>query len=359
MFNMKWLPRLGPWILLSVFLGCVGMQGTAPAPSGRIHTVAAGETLSEIAMAYYGTYKTFGTLEALKAANGIENAQEIRVGQRLRIPPVKVDGRWMPQGAGPKPMSARRKATPRQVSPETGPDPESAHAEGTAALAQSRYDEAVSRLQQAYRESPGDREVQRDLATALYQQAVGDYEAGELVAARDGFQRVLQFRPDCQECRAYLGEIDDRAAALLAEGRDRYAAGRYAEAAPLLEQALQLDPARAQAVEYRFRTYFDQALDRFSRYQQRGGQADRSAARNALAAARRTDDGCAPCREYAELVKKRLYNEGIRYFTEKGSEQMEKAIRVWERVQFVDADYRDVASNIRQARQLLEKLQNI
>jgi tetratricopeptide (TPR) repeat protein len=336
------------------------MNGPSTEGRGRIHTVAPGETLSEIAMAYYGTFKTFGTLDALKSANGIRNAQEIRVGQRLRIPPVKVDGRWMPQGAGPARSSTRRRpAAPPAVSPEIDPGTGNAHARGNAALAQGRYDEAVSRLQRAHREAPGDREVRRDLATALYQQAVGDYEAGELVAARNGFERALQFRPDCQECRAYLAEIDDRAAALLTEGRNRYAAGRYAEAAALLERVLRLDPDRTLAAEYRFRAHFDRALERFARHQEGGRAADRDAARSALTAARRADDGCAPCREYAESVKKRLYNEGIRFFTEKGSEQMERAIRVWERVQFVDADYRDVAGNIAQARRLLEKLRDI
>ena len=52
----------------------------APAASGSYHRVKAGETLSEIAR-YYGV-----TINALKSANGLSNANYIYVGQRLYIP---------------------------------------------------------------------------------------------------------------------------------------------------------------------------------------------------------------------------------------------------------------------------------
>lgn len=52
----------------------------APAASGSYHRVKPGETLSEIAR-YYGV-----TVNALKAANGLSNANYIYVGQRLYIP---------------------------------------------------------------------------------------------------------------------------------------------------------------------------------------------------------------------------------------------------------------------------------
>lgn len=52
----------------------------APAASGSSHRVKPGETLSEIAR-YYGV-----TINALKAANGLSDANYIYVGQRLYIP---------------------------------------------------------------------------------------------------------------------------------------------------------------------------------------------------------------------------------------------------------------------------------
>lgn len=53
---------------------------TAPAASGGYHLVRPGETLSHIAR-YYGV-----TIHALKAANGLSDANYIYVGQRLYIP---------------------------------------------------------------------------------------------------------------------------------------------------------------------------------------------------------------------------------------------------------------------------------
>lgn len=52
----------------------------APAASGAYHIVKAGETLSHIAR-YYSV-----TVNALKAANGLSNANYIYIGQRLYIP---------------------------------------------------------------------------------------------------------------------------------------------------------------------------------------------------------------------------------------------------------------------------------
>lgn len=346
---------LGALLVAAVLLfGCAG----APDSGGgraRVHTVRPGETLSEIAMAYYGTYKKFGTLEALKRANGIRDAQDIRVGQRLRIPPVRVDGRWMPEGTAPAPRRSAPEETPSARKAPAG----SPRARGVEALGEERYDEAVANLGRAHRENPDDPDVRQDLATARYQQAVRHFETKDFVAARDGFQRVLELRPDCQECRAYLGEIDDRAEALLDTGKKRYESGRYADAADILEGVVRLAPGREEAVEYRFRAYFDEALSRFSTFQETGRASERAAARTALSAARKKKAGCPACRAYEETVKQRLYNEGIRNFTEEGSEQLEKAVRVWERVRFADPGYRDVAGNIRQARSLLEKLRDI
>jgi LysM repeat protein len=53
---------------------------SAPAASGNYHVVKAGETLSHIAR-YYGV-----TINALKHANGLDNANYVYVGQHLHIP---------------------------------------------------------------------------------------------------------------------------------------------------------------------------------------------------------------------------------------------------------------------------------
>jgi tetratricopeptide (TPR) repeat protein len=343
--------------------GCAGLgtnAGFGNRGAAKVHVVRSGETLSEIAMTYYGTYKKFGTLEALKSANNIRDAQEIRVGQRLRIPSVRVDGRWMPRGsrpAAPRPAATatRPEPAPATVAPPSNGD----HARGLEALREEDYDRAVSALDRARRADPNDSQVRRDLATARYQQAVRNYAADDLVAARAEFERVLVLRPDCQECRAYLGEIDERAEELLETGRKRYEAGRFEQAASTLERAVRLSPGRQPALEYRFRAYFELALERFVRFQDSGRTSDRTAAEAARTSARRAGRNCGPCQDYAESVKKRLYNDGIRRFTEQGSEQMEKAIRVWEQVRFVDPNYRDVAENIQQAEGLLKKLREI
>jgi len=76
--------------------------------AGRVHTVAAGETLSEIAQA------AGLPLDALMAYNGITNANAIRIGQRLRLPPLPT----LPP-LPPLPDSAQDEATDAPVVAET------------------------------------------------------------------------------------------------------------------------------------------------------------------------------------------------------------------------------------------------
>lgn len=81
------LRRMFGWLLTGIFLLGLGWVGsplferaTAQETETQVHTVQAGETLSEIAQSY-GV-----TMDAVMRLNGITNADAIFVGQRLRIP---------------------------------------------------------------------------------------------------------------------------------------------------------------------------------------------------------------------------------------------------------------------------------
>lgn len=59
------------------------LSGISRAPTGRRHTVAAGETLSAIAARYYGTANEW---PRIASANGIRDPRKLQVGQLLTIP---------------------------------------------------------------------------------------------------------------------------------------------------------------------------------------------------------------------------------------------------------------------------------
>jgi hypothetical protein len=79
-------------------------------------------------------------------------------------------------------------------------------------------------------------------------------------------------------------------------------------------------------------------------------------ARASLNQARAYREGCPGCVDYEEIFKKTHYNNGIKYFTDNDGESMEKAVQQWEKVHFIDPEYKDVAENITQAEALLKKL---
>jgi LysM repeat protein len=72
------LVRIGQRLTVPAGGGSGGSGASAPAPT--VHTVAAGESLGEIA----GRYGT--TTRALAEANGISNPNLVRIGQRLTVP---------------------------------------------------------------------------------------------------------------------------------------------------------------------------------------------------------------------------------------------------------------------------------
>lgn len=86
-FCSAWIPRLQRGLLVLILCGgFMVAQGAYPLSAadndGRTHVVQAGETLSGIAQRYQVG------LQQLARYNGITNINQIRVGQRLRIPPT-------------------------------------------------------------------------------------------------------------------------------------------------------------------------------------------------------------------------------------------------------------------------------
>lgn len=72
----------------------------------------------------------------------------------------------------------------------------------------------------------------RDQATQLVDAGVAALERGDVVAARDSFQRALKASPQNEAAHTYLGIIADRAGALVEAERHFAAAARHAPASP-------------------------------------------------------------------------------------------------------------------------------
>ena len=128
---------------------------------------------------------------------------------------------------------------------------------------------------------------------------------------------------------------------------------KYGQAIPLFKKAEAADPDNSQINSNLFESYFQQGLSQFNKEQY-------LEARQSFSSAVQYNDACEQCRTYIKTCegtfKEKHYNLGIHYF---GKEQLEQAIKEWERVEDIDPGYKDVQSNLKKARILYERLESI
>ncbi len=351
-------------------------------PSRRIqhlnHTVRSGETLSRIAVHYYGTDNEFDVVGFIRRFNDIPDNRSLQTGEIVKIPYIKTEGKIKPDPAAiNKPDPATENRSPRISSPEkplpvpetdekseaAAPvDPESDKKElskGLDLLNTGRCAEAIPILEKALKADPVDPDIEKHLYTAYFQQAVDRFEAGDYPEAQTGFQKVIKYRTDCRECIEYANIISEKGKAFLIKGIGLLKEHKYPEAISALEEAQALAPENERITEHLYIAHFEQAQEYYRCFQVSRDKLDYLAAQNALKDSMKYRTGCLPCTEYENDFKQKHYNKGIELYTQKESEGVDDAIREWERVLFVDPIYKKVKENIEEASTLLRKLRDL
>ncbi len=257
-----------------------GEGPTAPIVSGTAplsHKVRSGETLSQIAMDYYGTYKKYNVLNTLRKYNRLRRASDLKVGQVLKIPRIQgvpfVHQRKVAQKRKKKAQSAQQPAD-IQEKPSTDPgtevalsktQAEQALKQGKTRIAQKKFQQAIALLKPAHQADPADPELRDALSEAYFGQGMQLFRKNQYLKASQTFDQAADYGENCQKCLSYS-------------------------------------------------------------------------------------------RKSMEAYKDCHYKAGIRFFE---NEQLEKAIGAWEKVRAVDPDYKSVQDNIKTARNLLNKLNQI
>ena len=302
----------------------------------RIHAVQPGETLSEIMMAYYGTCKG-DALSRVKKTNEIEEMDTVQAGWQLILPVIMVDGVLRPDPAVDDISDIPASVAAAEVSSHA-PD--------------GNPEDAGS----APREMPMDEiPTLTSPSISLFQEGVTAFKNEDYGAAYDAFTAVYDYESRCDTCEEYLAETEARAKLHLENGLGFFRKRNYAHAIRELKKA-RVPATESQAQEYLFKSYFEIALKRFLQYKRSGSKNLLLRAENSLKQAQTYRSDCPGCLEYEEVFKKTHYNNGIKYFTGNDGESMDKAVKEWEKVRFVDPEYKDVEQNIIQAEDLLKKL---
>jgi tetratricopeptide (TPR) repeat protein len=142
----------------------------------------------------------------------------------------------------------------------------------------------------------------------------------------------------------------DQAANYKELGMEMYNQKSYLEAALEFEKVLNTNPDDAAAIDYVFKSYFEQA--KISLQNQ-----EYLVARNQFESALRHQPACGQCYRYIErsenLYKEDHYKRGMYHY---GKQELEQAITEWQLVSDIDAEFKNVNSMIQKAETMLQNL---
>jgi len=312
----------------------VGLTKLKSKKNSIVHTVKPGETLSQIAVHYYGTCKD-ELLQHLKSMNEIHEPDALQAGWELILPILAVDGDLGPVRMTATATDAENSQKSKAVEdiPENGTSTEDR--DGKTALQSEKK--------------------AQDPFTANIEEGLAAFEKEDYRTAYEAFTVAAEHRRGSTTCSKHLQKIEAIANHHFENGLSCYRKRNYVKAIAEIEKAC-IPPLKVQATEYLFKSHFEIAMKKFLRYKRLGNKKDYAQARNSLNQARIYQAACPGCIDYEEIFKKTHYNNGIKYFTSENGESMDKAIEEWEKVRFIDPGYKDVTENIAQAQSLMKKL---
>jgi tetratricopeptide (TPR) repeat protein len=241
-----------------------------------VHKIKPEESLSKLAMIYYGSHEEFPIIAAY---NNIDDATRVEVGQELKVP--EIDG---------VPFLAEKEDIRAE-------EPEPSDSQSVDEVSEEQPSEAAS-----------------------------------LEAPEEYVDVVAMYRD---------------------EGIELFNKKKYQEAIVELNKAVNVNSNDTATLEYLHKSHFQQAMVFFV-------QEDYLSAKKEFEVSLRYESDCQQCHEYArkseETYKELHYNRGISYF---GKELLAEAIKEWESVRALDPKYREVENNIKKARMLLKRLEEI
>lgn len=321
-----------------------------------VHTVQPEESLSKLAMIYYGDFRKF---DVIAKFNDIGAGGSVRVGQELKIPEVEglpflVEGKMeeAKTAAVPAKMPAT-KEVPEEIEPVE--DQTVNYRElGIELYNKKEYADAIVEFNKVLNVNPTDKASIDYMALSYYKKGQRSFEKKAYSQAKREFETSLRYNENCLDCQEYIRKIQDRNRKNLHQDAIAlYNQKKYKEAIAKFEAVAQKSPNDTQVNDYLAKSHFEQGLVLF-------GKEDYLAARDEFKHALRYDQKCDQCEkniEKCETTYKQVhYEKGLAYF---GDQKLADAIREWESVQRLDANYKDVNKNLTKAKTLLERLESI
>jgi len=259
------------------------------------HIIKPGESLSKIAMIYYGDYRKFSIIAEY---NNIADATLTHVGQKIRVPEIEGVS-FLTEKQDIKPEEAR--------TPDFAP-----------------LDQKIKKAEVKDKEEPVDKEVKEKLE-----------------------------KPVDEEIEEDLEETVDEVEIYRDQGVEFFNEMKYQEAITEFNKVINVNPDDAITLEYLARSHFQCAMGLFEKK-------DYLKAKKEFEVSLQYKKNCPTCQEYIKKSEETYmeihYKLGVAHF---GKEQLIEAIMEWELVRAIDSNYKEVANNIKKAKILLKRLEEI
>ncbi len=171
-----------------------------------VHKIRPGESLSQIALAYYGDPLKYPVIARY---NKLRDAGIIRVGEEILIPEPGVAS---PTAGG---ASLRTLADPEPLDLEAEvhtaeEDPVGVYREqGLELFEEKRYEEALAEFKKVLSVQPDDSVAREYSYRSSFEIAMDFFGSGAYLSARDRFKESLDYRRDCARCEVYIRKSEE------------------------------------------------------------------------------------------------------------------------------------------------------
>ncbi len=330
-----------------------------------IHTVKPEESLSKLAMKYYGDYSQFHLIAQF---NNIEDGRSVRVGQELKIPeveglPFQTAGKIQetqtvaPAKAQPPPPAQDEKPPETEISTTTTTLEDQLanyRQHGIELYENKEYSAAVAEFNKVLNVNPADQTARNYMALTYLQKGRQSYENRAYAEAGKAFETSLKYNQECPDCQKYLTLIQEKNREdLRQDAIALYNQKKFKQAIAKFEAVAANDPDNKKINAYLEKSHFQHGLILF-------GQEDYLAARDEFQKALQYNKNCEQCKtniqKSEDTYKKVHYEKGLAYF---GDQKLAEAIQEWEAVSAIDPNYKDVNRNLTKAKTLYERLESI
>jgi tetratricopeptide (TPR) repeat protein len=225
-----------------------------------VHTLRPGDSLSKLAMVYYGDPAKFTVIARY---NQITDADLVRVGQVIKIPLPAGQGEETGSGGKMPELEERDNETPQVYWDWSSVDSEMAERKmpleavrvqeadqingyrelGIELFNQGRYQEALFEFDKVLCVHPDDKAAGEYSCKAHFELGLVLFQMKDYLAAREHFLVSLRYDNDCRQCHAYAKESEELYKEMqYKRGIEFYGKEQLSEAIKAWEMVQNLDP---------------------------------------------------------------------------------------------------------------------